>query len=69
MTQNQSTTRLTLYVAAAVLTSLLPDIQTLTEPITAQTWAGIAIKALLAGVVTARAYIDKSPSEITNKPN
>lgn len=65
MTRNQSTARLTLYVAAAVLTSLLPDIQSLGEAVSPREWAAIAIKSILAGVVTARAYIDKSPSQIT----
>jgi branched-subunit amino acid transport protein len=64
MTTNQSTIRLTLYVAAAVLTALLPDIQTLGDVVTSREWASIAIKSLLAGIVTARAYIDKSPAEI-----
>jgi len=63
MTPAQSTTRLSLYCAAAMLTVLSSDFPQMRDADT-HAWIGLIIKAALAGVVTARAYIDKSPSEI-----
>ena len=67
MTPAQSTARLLLYVAAAMLTVLGSDFPQMREA-DLHAWFGLFIKAALAGVVTARAYIDKSPSEITKTP-
>lgn len=66
MTPAQSTARLLLYVAAAVLTVLASDLNSMAEA-TQYEWIALFLKAALAGVVAGRAYIDKSPTEI-NKP-
>jgi hypothetical protein len=63
MTSTQSTARLILYVAAAVLTVLGSDFDKM-ESATTHQWIGLLIKASLAGVVAGRAYIDKSPTEV-----
>jgi hypothetical protein len=63
MTSTQSTARLILYVAAAVLTVLGSDFDKM-ESATTHQWIGLLIKAALAGVVAGRAYIDKSPTEV-----
>jgi hypothetical protein len=63
MTPAQSTARLFLYCAAAMLTVLGSDFPQMRDADT-HAWIGLLIKAALAGVVTARAYIDKSPSKI-----
>jgi len=63
MTPLQSTARLALYVAAAVLTVLASDFHQM-ESATTHQWIGLFIKAALAGVVAGRAYIDKSPNEV-----
>ena len=64
MTSAQSTARLCLYCLAAILTVLGSDFPQMRDA-DMHAWIGLLIKAALAGVVTARAYIDKSPSEIT----
>ena len=64
MTRNQSTARLWLYVAAAVLTIAATDIENMATATTHQ-WVTLAVKAVLAGVIAARAYIDQSPTQIT----
>lgn len=64
MSPAQSTARLILYVAAAVLAVLATDIDAMAEA-GAHQWLTLAIKAALAGVIAARAYIDKSPAEIS----
>jgi hypothetical protein len=64
MTPAQSIARLLLYVAAAVLTVLASDFHQM-ESATTHQWIGLLIKASLAGVVAGRAYIDKSPTEVT----
>jgi len=66
MTPAQSTARLCLYCAAAMLTVLGSDFPQMRDA-DFHAWIGLFIKASLAGVVTARAYIDKSPTEI-NRP-
>lgn len=63
MTPAQSTARLALYVAAAVLTVLVSDFPSM-EGATPYQWGGLLLKAALAGVVAGRAYIDKSPNEV-----
>jgi hypothetical protein len=63
MTANQSTARLFLYVAAAVLTVLASDFDKMAGA-TQHEWIGLFLKAALAGVVAGRAYIDKSPTEV-----
>jgi hypothetical protein len=67
MTPAQSTARLLLYVAAAVLTVLASDFHQM-ESATQHQWIGLFIKAALAGVVAGRAYIDKSPTEVIKAP-
>ena len=64
MTPAQSIARLLLYIAAAVLTVLVSDFPQMQEATTHQ-WIGLLLKAALAGVVAGRAYIDKSPTEVT----
>lgn len=64
MTPNQSLARLLLYVAAAVLTVLASDFHQMADA-TQHEWIGLFLKAALAGVVAGRAYIDKSPTEVT----
>lgn len=63
MTPLQSTARLVLYVAAAALTVLASDFNSMAGA-TQHEWIGLFLKAALAGVVAGRAYIDKSPSEV-----
>ena len=63
MTPAQSAARLLLYVAAAMLTVLGSDFPQMRDA-DLHAWIGLFIKAALAGVVTARAYIDKSPTEV-----
>ena len=67
MTPAQSLVRLLLYVAAAVLTVLVSDFPQMQDA-TAHQWTGLLLKAALAGVVAGRAYIDKSPTEVTKQP-
>lgn len=67
MTPAQSTTRLSLYVAAAALTVLVSDFPSMQDATTHQ-WVGLFLKAALAGVVAGRAYIDKSPTEVVKAP-
>jgi len=66
MTPAQSFARLALYVAAAALTVLANDFNSMADA-TQHQWIGLFLKAALAGVVTGRAYIDKSPTEV-NRP-
>jgi cytochrome b len=63
MTPAQSTARLLLYVLAAALAVLANDFQSM-ETASMHQWIGLFLKAALAGVVTGRAYIDKSPTEV-----
>jgi hypothetical protein len=64
MTPAQSIARLLLYVAAAVLTVLVSDYPTMQDA-THHEWIGLMLKSALAGVIAGRAYIDKSPTEVT----
>ena len=64
MTPLQSSARLTLYVAAAVLTVLVSDYPAMQDA-TQHQWIGLLLKSALAGVIAGRAYIDKSPTEVT----
>lgn len=64
MTPNQSIARLAIYVAAAALTTVVGDYQSMRDADAFQ-WGGLIIKAALAGLVAGRAYIDKSPTEVT----
>jgi hypothetical protein len=63
MTPTQSTARLLLYIAAAILTVLVSDFPQMKEADT-HAWIGLILKSALAGVVAGRAYIDKSPTEV-----
>ena len=64
MTPLQSIARLVLYVAAAVLTVLVSDYPNMQDA-TQHQWIGLLLKSALAGVIAGRAYIDKSPTEVT----
>ena len=64
MTPAQSIIRLALYVAAAVLTVLVSDYPNMQDA-THYEWIGLMLKSALAGVIAGRAYIDKSPTEVT----
>lgn len=64
MTPAQSIARLLLYVAAAVLTVLVSDYPNMQDA-TQHEWIGLMLKSALAGVIAGRAYIDKSPTEVT----
>lgn len=66
MTPAQSIIRLALYVAAAVLTVLVSDYPTMQDA-THHEWIGLMLKSALAGVIAGRAYIDKSPTEVTRQ--
>lgn len=63
MTPKQSTARLLLYVAIAMLTSASAGLQT----VDFANWkeaASFALAVLTTGLVTARSYIDQTPTQI-----
>ena len=63
MTSRQSTARLILYVAGAMLASASAGLATvdLSDP---KGVIGYALSIATTGVITALSYIDKSPSEV-----
>ena len=64
MKKNQSISRLALYIAGAVITSLLPDIESLGDTVSIKESIVMILKASLAGIVTTRAYLDQTLSKI-----
>ena len=63
MTPKQSTARLTIYVACAMLTAASTGLQALDVSDWKQV-AAYALGILTTGLVTARSYIDQSPTQI-----
>lgn len=66
MTTFQSTTRLIIYVLIAMLTSASAGLMTVDFTDKKQV-AAFTISVLTTGLVTARSYIDKSPSQVEPK--
>ena len=73
MSPKQSTARLCIYIALAMLASLLPDLETIRRAIVGGQlvlwidWLIISVKAATAGGIVARAYIDQTPTQV-DKP-
>lgn len=73
MTLSQSNSRLLLYVLLAVLGSALADIVEIRTQIITGTevlwidWLITCIKAIVAGCIVWRAYIDQTPSDVKPK--
>lgn len=68
MTASSSMIRLCLYVLIAILTTALSTL----EKVDFSDWKQIATwigSFTLSGLVTARSYIDKSPSEVIREPD
>lgn len=63
--RKDSTLRLWLYVVAASLTVLAPQLETVQAGW--QAWTTLAVQTVLAGVVAARSYLDQTPSRIEPK--
>lgn len=63
MTTSQSTTRLILYVSIAMFTAASAGLATVDFTDIKQIVA-FTLSVLTTGLVTARSYIDKSPSEV-----
>jgi hypothetical protein len=63
MTRNQSTARLALYVAVAMTTAASTGLQAIDFTDIKQVVA-YALGIITTGLVTARSYIDQSPSQI-----
>jgi len=63
MTPAQSTARLILYVLATMLTSAAAGLASVDFSDKKQV-AAYALGIVTSGVITARSYIDKSPSEV-----
>lgn len=63
MTSTQSATRLILYVAVAMVSAASAGLMTVDFSDNKQV-AAFALSILTTGLITARSYIDKSPSEV-----
>lgn len=63
MTQKQSTARLVLYVAISLVTSASSGIASVDLSDMKQT-IGYALGILATGLVTARSYIDQTPTQV-----
>lgn len=63
MKSSESITRLTLYVAVSMVTAASAGLTTVDFSDLKQVWA-FALSVFATGLVTARSYIDKSPSEV-----
>lgn len=68
MTALDSKLRGFLYVGIAVLAFAGGGVPSLPISDDAKTWAGYLIGLVAAGMVALRAYIDQSPSEVTEPP-
>ena len=66
MTTLQSNTRLVLYVAISMLGSASAGLGSVNFSDAKAVW-GFALGVLTVGAITARSYIDKTPSEIKPK--
>lgn len=64
MSSKESTTRLILYVFGAMLSSASAGLVSVDFD-DSKAVVGFILSIMLAGVITARSYIDKSPSEVT----
>lgn len=66
MTSSQSTTRLVLYVASTMIAAASAGLMTVdfTNP---KAVCGFALSVIGTGLITARSYIDKTPSEVKPK--
>ena len=66
MTSSQSTTRLVLYVLVAMVTSASAGLTTV-DFTDAKQIASFTLSVIATGLITARSYIDKTPSEVKPK--
>lgn len=66
MTQNSSRTRLALYVATAMVTAATVGLSSVDFGDMKEV-ASFALGIIGTGLITARSYIDKSPSEVTER--
>lgn len=66
MTSSQSTTRLVLYVLVAMVSSASAGLATVDFADTKQIISFI-LSIIATGLITARSYIDKTPSEVKPK--
>lgn len=60
-------TRMFLYIAIAMGTAVNSGIQGLPLSDTTKAWVTFSVGVVMAGAVTARSFIDKSPSDADNK--
>jgi hypothetical protein len=67
MTQKASTARLILYVIIAMLTSASAGIATVDFE-NAREMVQFALSVVTTGMITARSYIDQTPTQIDPKP-
>ena len=67
MTPKQSNFRLTLYVLISMVTASSAGLQTVNFTDWKQV-AGFVLSVLATGLITARSYIDQSPTQV-NPPN
>lgn len=64
MTPEGSRNRLFLYIAIAMGTAINSGIQALPLDDVTKAWITFAVGVFMAGAVTARSFIDQSPSEV-----
>lgn len=67
MTPRESHSRLWLYVFIAFFSVIVPDWNTMVNA-TGHEWIGFLMKAGLQAAIALRAYIDKSPAEVSKAP-